>query len=169
MVKKEVKETINKIVLVCTKAIYSTIRFRNRTMWKLNSKLHEVKHTLTLVTLKLDKSHSPCECVHWHLRQTLWGKTKHSYIILQLCQPWPHRTGIALITRNMWPNHTKTPQGHYNGLCCSFSSRSLCCPMLKDLVKNAVKYVTLHRTSRDLTCFCFGGEKGIKRKMGSTH
>lgn len=46
--------------------------------------------------------------VCWQLRR--WdseGKTKRSYIILWLCQPWPQRTTINLITTSMWPTRTE--------------------------------------------------------------
>ena len=49
---------------------------------------------------------SPSVC--WQLRhRDSEGKTKRSYIILRLCQPWPQRTTINLITTSMWPTRTE--------------------------------------------------------------
>lgn len=101
----------NEIVLACTTALFRAVICPGREtegvmMWKLNSsvqletawsKTHTDPFPLNLINLTsffnvlTDKS------------DTLRSKMKHSYIILRLCQPWPQRTRITLITASMWP------------------------------------------------------------------
>lgn len=155
MGKREVKDTEIQIKLSwCVTVICGTARCLGSeteqviTLKRSSSsglKLHGLKHMLTLLTPSyawqtLRASLSVC----WQLshRETLRRKTQHSYIMQRLCQPWPQRTTINLITRSMWPNRTKTPRHHYNGLCCVFSSHRLCCLMLKK--KLLLKYCKVH-------------------------
>lgn len=60
----------------------------------------------------------------------------------------------------------KPPQDHYNGLCSMFSSHSLCCLTLKNIVLHIEVYDSAlpngnvtKRTCEDVTYLCFRGER----------
>lgn len=128
-------------------------------------------HMLTLVTLVVTLSgifHSNVTgflSICWQLRhgETLRRKTERAYVILRLRQPWPQRTTINIMTKSMWPNRTKTPQDHYNGLRRLFSSHSFfLSPHAEEILLNDMVVHFLTVMGAILISILVGGRNEIK-------